>query len=55
MLKEIERLTKILDDAQKQKIYLCIQDLLSGGVVPERFKADEPFPTRQDVTRFILA
>jgi hypothetical protein len=55
MLKEIERLAKILDDAQKQKIYLCIQDLLSGGIVPERFKAGESLPTRQDVTHFILA
>ena len=54
MLKEIERLTKILDDSQKQKIYLCIQDLLSSGIVPERFKAGESFPTRQDVTHFIL-
>ena len=55
MLKEIERLTKILDDAQKQKIYSCIQDLLSNGIVPERFKAGESFPSRQDVTHFILA
>jgi len=55
MLKEIERLTKILDDDQKQKIYSCIQDLLSNGIVPERFKADESFPSRQDVTHFILA
>ena len=55
MLKEIERLTKILDDGQKQKIYSCIQDLLSIGIVPERFKAGEPFPSRQDVTHFILA
>ena len=55
MIKEIERLTKILDDAQKQKIYSCIQDLLSNGIVPERFKADESFPSRQDVTHFILA
>ncbi len=55
MLKEIERLTKILDDAQKQKIYCCILDLLSVGIVPERFKADESFPSRQDVTHFILA
>ena len=55
MLKEIERLTKILDDSQKQKIYLCIQDLLSSGIVPERFKAGESFPSRQDVTHFILA
>jgi len=55
MLKKIERLTKILDDDQKQKIYSCIQDLLSNGIIPERFKADESFPTRQDVTHFILA
>ena len=55
MSKEIGRLTKILDDTQKQKIYLCIQDLLSGGIVPERFKVGESFPTRQDVTQFILA
>jgi hypothetical protein len=55
MLKEIERLAKILDDAQKQKIYLCIQDLLSSGIVPERFKAGKFFPSRQDVTHFILA
>ncbi len=55
MLKEIERLTKILDEAQKQKIYACIQDLLSNGIVRERFKAGESFPSRQDVTHFILA
>jgi hypothetical protein len=55
MIKEIERLTKILDDAQKQEIYACIQDLLSNGIVPERFKAGESFPSRQDVTHFILA
>ena len=55
MIKEIERLTKILDDAEKQKIYSCIQDLLSNGIVPERFKAGESFPSRQDVTHFILA
>jgi hypothetical protein len=55
MLKEIERLTKILDDAQKQKIYPCIIDLMSNGIVAERFKAGESFPSRQDVTHFILA
>jgi hypothetical protein len=55
MLKEIEQLTEILDDAQKQKIYSCILDLLSNGIVAERFKAGESFPSRQDVTRFILA
>ena len=55
MLKEIERLTKILDDAQKQKIYTCMLDLLSNGIVAERFKAGESFPSRQDVTHFILA
>jgi hypothetical protein len=55
MLKEIERLTKILDDAQTQKIYLCMLDLLSNGIVAERFKAGESFPSRQDVTHFILA
>jgi hypothetical protein len=55
MLKEIEGLTKILDDAQKQKIYTCITDLLSNGIVAERFKAGESFPSRQDVTHFILS
>jgi hypothetical protein len=55
MLKEIERLLKILDDDQKQKIYACIRDLLTNGIVPERFAADESFPTRQDATHFILA
>jgi len=54
MIKEIERLTKFLDDSQKQKIYACIQDLLSSGIVPGRFKAGESFPSRQDVTHFIL-
>jgi hypothetical protein len=55
MLNEIERLTKILDDAQKQKIYPCFIDLLSNGIVAERFQAGESFPSRQDVTHFILA
>jgi len=55
MLKEIERLKKKLDDAQKQKIYFCIQDLLTSGIVSERFKSGESFPSRQDVTHFILA
>lgn len=54
MLKEIERLAGILDDVQKQKTYACIQDLLSNGVVPERFKVGESLPSRQDVTRFIV-
>ena len=54
MIKEIERLTKFLDDAQKQKMYACIQDLLTSGIVPGRFKAGESFPSRQDVTHFIL-
>ena len=55
MIKEIERLKKILEDAQKQKIYSCILDLLTSGIVPERFKSGESFPSRQDVTHFILA
>ena len=55
MIKEIERLTILLDNAQKQKIYPCILDLLTSGIVPERFKSGEFFPTRQDVTHFILA
>jgi hypothetical protein len=55
MLKEIEQLKKNLDDAQKQKIYSCILDLLSSGIVPERFESGESFPSRQDVTHFILA
>lgn len=44
-----------MDNAQKQKIYACILDLLSNGIVAERFKAGESFPSRQDVTHFILA
>ncbi|MEX1328208.1 MAG: hypothetical protein AB1Z29_15495 [Desulfobacterales bacterium] len=55
MIKEIERLTMLLDNAQKQKIYPCILDLLTSGIVPARFKSGEFFPTRQDVTHFILA
>ena len=55
MLTEIERLTKILDDAQKLKMYACIRDLLSNGIVAERFAAGESFPALQDVARFILA
>jgi hypothetical protein len=55
MIKEIERLKKLLDDAQKQKIYCCMLDLLTNGIVPERFNSGETFPTRQDVTHFILA
>ena len=55
MIKEIERLTILLDNAQKQKIYPCILDLLTSGIVPARFKSGEFFPTRQDVTHFILA
>ena len=55
MIKEIERLTILLNNAQKQKTYPCILDLLTNGIVPERFKSGEFFPTRQDVTHFILA
>jgi hypothetical protein len=55
MIKEIERLTILLNNAQKQKIYPCILDLLTSGIVPARFKSGEFFPTRQDVTHFILA
>jgi hypothetical protein len=55
MAKEIDRLKKILDDVQQQRIYACIQDVMTNGIVAERFKAGEPFPSRQDVTHFILA
>jgi hypothetical protein len=55
MAKEIDRLKKILNDVQQQKIYACIQDVMTNGIVAGRFKAGEPFPSRQDVTHFILA
>jgi hypothetical protein len=55
MAKEIDRLKKILNNVQKQKIYVCIQDVMTNGIVAERFKAGDLFPTRQDVTHFILA
>lgn len=55
MSKEIEGLTKILDAVQEQKIYACIVDLLSNGIVAGRFEDGEPFPSRQDVTRFFLS
>jgi len=55
MAKEIDRLKKILDDVQQQRIYACIQDVMTNGIVAERFKAGETFPSRQDVTHFILA
>jgi len=55
MTKEIKRLKKILNDTQQQKIYACIQDVMSNGIVAGRFKSGEFFPSRQDVTHFILA
>ncbi|MGD8213043.1 MAG: hypothetical protein PVF32_24475, partial [Desulfobacterales bacterium] len=55
MAKEIDRLIKILNNVQRQKIYACIQDVMTNGIVAERFKAGDLFPTRQDVTHFILA
>jgi len=55
MAKEIDRLKKILDDVQQQRIYACIQDVMSNGIDAGRFKAGETFPSRQDVTHFILA
>ncbi|HDZ89336.1 MAG TPA: hypothetical protein ENH37_01495 [Deltaproteobacteria bacterium] len=55
MAKRIEELKDILEGAQEQKIYPCIFDLLTNGVVPSRFRPEESFPTRQDVTHFILA
>jgi len=55
MAKEIDRLKKILNDVQQQRIYACIQDVMTNGIVAERFKAGESFPSRQDVTHFILA
>jgi hypothetical protein len=55
MAKEIDRLIKILNNVQRQKIYACIQDVMTNGIVAERFKAGDLFPTRQDVTHFVLA
>ena len=55
MVKELDRLKKILNNVQQQKIYACIQDVMTNGIIAERFKAGDLFPTRQDVTRFILA
>lgn len=55
MVKEIDRLRKILDDVQQERIYTCIRDVVSHGIVPERFKPGESLPTRQDATHFILA
>lgn len=52
--KEIDRLEKILDEDERQKIYPCIRDILCNGIDPERFKSEGSLPTRQDVSRFIL-
>jgi dGTP triphosphohydrolase len=55
MGKEIDRLKKILDENQQQMIYTCVRDLLTNGIVPERFNSGESLPSRQDVTHYILA
>lgn len=40
----------------KNKKYIAaFLDLLTSGIVPGRFKAGESFPSRQDVTHFILS
>jgi hypothetical protein len=55
MAKEIDGLKKILDSAQQQRIYPCIRDVLSNEFAFKRFTSGESFPTRQDITNFILA
>ena len=51
---QIDQLARILNAGERSGIYTCIQDLLTVGVVRERFKPQDAFPTRQDVTHFIL-
>jgi hypothetical protein len=55
MVKELDQLKKILNNVQQQKIYACIQDVMTNGIIAERFEADDLFPTRQDVTHFVLS
>jgi hypothetical protein len=55
MVKEFDQLKKILNNVQQQKIYACIQDVMTNGIIAERFEADDLFPTRQDVTHFVLS
>ncbi len=54
MSTELNKLVKILNDAEKDRIYPCIKDILSNGIISDRFENGEYFPTRQDVTHFIL-
>jgi len=51
---EIDRLRKILNNSEPERIYTCIQDILSNGIVSGRFESEESLPSRQDVTHFIL-
>ena len=54
MKNEIDRLRKILNNSEQERIYTCIQDILANGIVSGRFESEESLPSRQDVTRFIL-
>ena len=55
MVKELDQLKQILTNVQQQKIYACIQYVMTNGIIAERFEADDLFPTRQDVTHFVLS
>ena len=46
---------ELLPEPQKALIFACIGDLISNGLCLERFSADEPKPTRIDVTHFLAA
>lgn len=49
------KLVHLLNERGAGKPYPCIEDLLSNGIVLERFADDESLPLRVDVTQFLAA
>lgn len=51
----LERLNALLRNSGKEKIYLCVQDLVENGLTVARFSPADRIPTRQDVTQYLAA
>ena len=51
----LDSLRKLLANNSGEYLFPCIVDLVSNGLVLERFTDDDSIPSRQDVTQYIAA
>jgi hypothetical protein len=55
MVIHIEELRKLLAGKDEKRLFPCVEDLVTNGLDPQRFTAEERHPSRQDLTQYLAA